>query len=215
MKISEILPNIYFINFPSKYEAGMTLVRFQEFYESSYSEIRGKFFTLDFYKKLYSKKHGCFSYCSDWSGYNLPDFIIKKFIKLFNGKFSLREKRFIKLIKPYINSDKQFYIIGGAKKDDVLLHEIAHALFYLNKDYAREIKTLIKKLPAELFMRFETALINQGYGENVLIDELQAYAIEIGKTGENPISDLKIYIKDLIYLRSFYNIFKRFVKQEL
>lgn len=214
MKITEVKPNIYFILFDSAYEAGMTMLRFQEFYESAYPSIRNKFFTLEEYMDTYSKEHGDFTYCSDWSGYNLPDFIIRKFLLKFKGRLRLKEKALINLIQSALKSKNKFYIIAGSNKKDVFMHELAHALFYIDKAYASEIKKALVRLPSELFMRIGEKLTQLGYVDNVIIDELQAYGVEIGKDLKNPIPNLRLNLRDMSLFKPIYNIFEQYSNLE-
>ncbi|HVY01919.1 MAG TPA: hypothetical protein VHA12_04110, partial [Candidatus Nanoarchaeia archaeon] len=101
MKLREIYPNIFHIQFSTRLLLTSTFLRFQEHYESP--KFRGKIFSLEEYKKWYisnspkGKETGKFTYYEDWSGFNIPGHVLEPF---FQGKFdplSLEEQHFIKL----------------------------------------------------------------------------------------------------------------------
>ena len=46
-EVKKIKPNIYSVIIKDDYDRAMVFCRYQEFYESPYNEIRGKFFTLE------------------------------------------------------------------------------------------------------------------------------------------------------------------------
>ena len=54
-------------------------------------------------------------------------------------------------------------------------HEVAHGLYYLNKEYKKEMVSLINKMPKGMRKMAEKSLINVGYCKSVLKDELHAY----------------------------------------
>ena len=72
-----------------------------------------------------------------------------------------------------------FYIIGGKKGDmNVIDHEIAHALYYMNESYKGEMDDLnydFFKKHSMQYSKIVKALKKMGYGENVIKDEVQAY----------------------------------------
>ena len=72
-----------------------------------------------------------------------------------------------------------FYVIGGKKGDmNVIDHEIAHALFYMNDSYKAEMEEMnydfFKKHRMQ-YSKMVKKLKKMGYGENVIKDEVQAY----------------------------------------
>lgn len=175
IKKTEILPKIFLLKFDNNTDLGSTFLRFQEFYESP--KFKGKFFTFDEFKKWYIKdrKMKKFTYCIDWTGFNIPSYILKPFI---DGKFdplSNNEKQFLNLFK---DQTKEFYVIGVSLQSMHLLdHEIAHGLYYTNKSYKKEIINILKK--------FDTSIIRNeikgtgGYCEEVLDDEVHAWILDI------------------------------------
>lgn len=68
-KLTEILKDVFHLNYLTQEQLASTFLRFQEHYESP--EFRGKIFTLDEYKEWYmtnspnSIKKGIFTYYED------------------------------------------------------------------------------------------------------------------------------------------------------
>lgn len=174
--------NIIYIRFDSQYEMTSTMVRIQEFYESPYQEIRNKHFSLDTFIDVFVKnsKKEKFTYFTDWSGFNLPDKVVRKFLWMY--LFDLRKKE-VQLLKqiPFsmLLGFKKFYLIA-TYDDDCLEHEKAHALYYLSKYYRKEMDDLIHNLTAKKKVYWFNKLEKQGYCEEVFSDEIQAYSIDKG-----------------------------------
>jgi hypothetical protein len=176
MKIEKIYlsKNIILLKFASQRDLASTFLRFQEYFESP--KFRGKIFTLNEYKKWYAKQKGAFTYYSDWNGFNIPSNIFKPF---YSGKFdplSVKERKLLNLLA---KEKGRFYIIALSKdrKMDrsIIKHEIAHALYYLNKDYMLKIMKLLskynlRKIQKELHEK-------DGYSEEVINDELHAWIL--------------------------------------
>ena len=47
-------------------------MRVQEYYESRYPSIKGKYFPIEDFMDIYSEKNGNFTYTLDWGGFNIP-----------------------------------------------------------------------------------------------------------------------------------------------
>lgn len=166
---TEIIKNVYLLQFEKELDMSKTFIRFQEYYESP--KFKNKIFTLSEYKEWYIKEKGQFSYYYDWGGFNIPSYILKPF---YNGKFnplSHKEKILLKLFK---NINNDFYIISVCNKDN-LIHELAHALFYTNKQYKKEVINILKKFN---MTNYKNELFSIGYHNDVLLDEIHAYALE-------------------------------------
>lgn len=190
-KVYEILPNLYSLEFKDRYKMCMHFLRVQEFYESPNPKFRNKAFDIFDFMEWYSKKYGegSFTYPGDWSGFNVPGEVIKFcYDKLAEAELEL--DKYDKVMfdlrstldyvsragSPNDDPSYNFYLIGHLKSDrDTLHHEIAHGLFYLNKDYKKEMSRLVKELPKSIkntiYKRFKAL----GYTPKVYIDECQAY----------------------------------------
>lgn len=174
---------LFHFKFPNQYVLTATLMRMQEFYESPYENIRGKYFTVEEYMDSYADINENFTYNTDWNGFNIPGNAIVKFYKLFKEQNDLlkKEEQFISLLMKTLTNhgiDKEgfeagnFYVIATHDERDVN-HEIAHGLFYLNEDFKKEMMDLNHK-NKELEYWFE-AIMEMGYCDDVLYDEVQAY----------------------------------------
>jgi len=156
----------------------MFFLRYQEFYESINPDFRGKSFAyLDYlsWYAQYTNQH-TFTYPKDFIGYNLPsDSIFECYKKIPKGD---RNKYDIIMLRLYLDlcseSNGKFYLIGTIRKDTTFQHEIAHALYYLEPSYKKQVDSLT----AALSGRFKRAVFNllaTIYPEKVFNDELQAY----------------------------------------
>jgi hypothetical protein len=63
-------------------------------------------------------------------------------------------------------------VVRGNK---ALSHEIAHGLFYLNHEYKKEMKKLVKDLGPSIRKTVNEGLKKLGYTPKVYVDETQAY----------------------------------------
>lgn len=180
MKITkEMWPHIVHFQFDTQYEMASTFVRLQEFYESPFDNIRGQVFSMDQFMDTYATANGgVFSYFEDWAGFNVPGNVVVDFFSRFSH--CLREKE-IKLFMEvnHLPRDGSFYIIGTYisedKKKCAIEHEMAHAFYYLQKDYRKDVTRMYKRLPTLLQAKISTKLKEMGYTEAVIPDETQAY----------------------------------------
>jgi len=167
------------LKFPTQFDLCSTMLRPQEFYESSFEEIKGKHFTLDTYMDLYSRKHGSFNYFDEVEGFNIPGNSLVKFFKWFTD---LREREVIlkHLVEACVNLelDDHFYLIATAGDLAALKHEKCHALYYLNENFKNEIDKMTRfELPTEVKVAITKWLSTMEYCEDVFNDEIQAYII--------------------------------------
>lgn len=190
--VSEIIPNVFHLQFDSRKDLTSTLVRFEEFYESP--EFRNKVFSMEefFFWYKNSKKHKRFSYFTDWSGFNFPSYVFKPF---WSNKFTNFTKREQKVLKAFPENKNKFYIIGTYKSNNkkyqellVLKHELAHALFYTDKNYRRNVLKILKELKTT--KPLEKYLASLGYHPGVFLDEIHAYYL----TDQDALRKAKIFI---------------------
>jgi len=178
MKIekSTIVDKIYLLQFEDNTELASTFLRFQEHYESP--EFRGKFFSLDEYKKWYTEMKGGFTYYTDWSGFNIPSHILNPFLEGRFDPLSEREQIFLEHFKEMRHP---FYIIGlsrdldSEKAKTTLMHEKAHGLYYTKPDYKKMVDEVLGKYDLSLIKDWLRSM--SGYHESVLDDESHAYTL--------------------------------------
>lgn len=174
IKKKEVVPGVVLLTFKNQYETCSTFMRLQEFYESPFRDIKGKFFTLEDFMDRYAKGQGNFTYTTDWGGFNVPGHVVREFFKTFNGELLNKEEGFRELLQPYMDRDQKFYVIG-LYSDDAYEHELCHALYYLRPDYKAKADALVKALP-KIIRDFLTGwLLDKGYSMPLVVDEINAY----------------------------------------
>jgi hypothetical protein len=201
-KINEIYDNIYHCIIDDRYDLAMTFCRIQEFYESSFSEIRGKVFSMIEFQRMYSKKYGegAFTYTNDWAGFNVPSTVIWNLyygskIKDFN-EYDLVFQKIIDEIS-FKNTEK-YYLIGTMSEDtETINHEVAHAFYCLNPKYRSKSNKILSKLDKGTYQQLEKVLVSIGYTKKVIKDEINAYL----STGTHPPEDLKLNKKQTCNLK--------------
>jgi hypothetical protein len=195
LHLEMLSPDVYCIVADDAEYLCKVFVRLQEFYESPYPEIRGHWFSLDFFKSIYSKdKDGKFTYYEDWAGFNIPGHVVLKFFTTFID-LSPKEKQLKKLLQNALKSTSTFYVIGVPKGDKrVITHEFAHALYHISSTYKKSMLEISKKLPPKIRRIVFGKLKQIGYDKTVMYDELQAFFA----TGK--INELRYFFGDSINL---------------
>ena len=182
MESRELAKNVFLVRLRTKRELAYTFVRFQEHYESP--RFRGKVFSMKEYMDWYvrespkGKKTGKFTYNLDWSGFNIPSYILEPFYKGRFNPLSSRERALLKLFKD--RRKKRFYVIGIFKRGklSILKHEIAHGLFYTNKEYRKEVLRALRSVKKRHLRELEKYLMSfQAYHRDTWMDETHAYLL--------------------------------------
>lgn len=174
IKSTEFFPNIYHLQFKNQKDLTSTLIRFQEHYESP--KFRNKVFSIEQFVNWYRSEKKRFTYFSDWSGFNFPSYVLKPF---YAGDFIVTERE-KEVLNHFQGLKKDFYVIGTYKSKcptsdkATKKHEIAHALFYLNKKYQKEVRHELSKINLKPLYKYLKEL---GYHDDVLLDESHAYLL--------------------------------------
>lgn len=161
---------IYHLIFPSQHLVASTFLRFQEHYEGP--GHRRKVFDLEEYMDWYARENGAFTYCTDWTGFNIPSRVLVPFRE---GRFDPLTRKEQALLGQLADIKGDFYVIGTYKDDvdpTVLAHEATHGLFGAKPDYAKDV---LATLSGFNLKKFRKAIIDQGYHPEVLEDECNAY----------------------------------------
>lgn len=171
------------LQFKSQHELCEAMMRVQEFYESPYNQIRNQYFKRETFEVLYALDHGGeFSYHADWHGFNVPGNIVRQFFETFNAEHDLTPAE--RKIQNIINAiDPHFYLIATYEDandtdDDAVLHELCHAMWYLDPEYrARAFKEVsyFWHLYPKAARLLRDHLKSQGYSDSVMDDEFNAY----------------------------------------
>lgn len=116
---------------------------------------------------------GSCTYNLDCSAFNLPSTVFEPFKK---GKFDPLTKKEKSMLDWAKRKKGRFYVIGTDSTDE-LQHEIAHGLFFVNKDYHDAALKIVKGID------FEKTGINKCFKElkyhpDVWEDEAHAYVVE-------------------------------------
>jgi hypothetical protein len=174
VRVSEVAPNIFHLQFPTQHLLTATFLRFQEHYESP--EYQGKVFTHKEFAAWYAKafgKNGRFTYLDDWAGFNIPSRILTRFIAGDFNPLMRKERDFLAL---FAGRAQPFYIIGtygeGEGDAETIRHEIAHGLYSTRRDYRDKAVALLKTV--KLKSVFD-ALEKLGYHRRSWLDEAHAY----------------------------------------
>ena len=190
-KITEVRDRVFAVTIEDDYDRAMTFLRVQEYYESPNPEFRGKHFNIWDFIEWYSREHkGAFTYAYDWSGFNIPlpiawkcyegdgvncmpdgwkskwDAVMKDIV------WEVQSKMYWKKNKRDMNA----YIIGAKDMEgDTFQHEVAHGLYYTNKEYKELMDEITQTIPLKHYLKFRKNLLDMGYTESVVDDEIQAY----------------------------------------
>jgi hypothetical protein len=180
-ELKEIEPKVWLVTMDNSYDLAMTFCRVQEFYESAFKEIKGKYFNMTEFQRMYSIKYGdgVFTYPHDWAGFNIPSHIIDK---CYNYHDSFKDINQYDDVIQEINNiitledDLKYYLIGAETKAHATInHEVAHAFYYLYPKYRKAANELTDKISEKSKNKIKNWLTAIGYNDKVFKDELQAY----------------------------------------
>ena len=178
MNVKKIDDLLLVLEFNSKVEMNRVMWRVTEFCEGP-SSLMGRKFHFDDFIDEYIEFDGVLGYFSFWEGHNFPKHKLIKFMYAFSGDLTTREKNLLN-VSNLIEDDG--YIIAYVKGDDMTFkHEMAHALFFNNLDYATECINALKNIPKDVFEKYRNALKDLNYNDEVIDDEMQAYLVAYDK----------------------------------
>jgi hypothetical protein len=209
--ITRVVPNVYAVVIKDNYDRGMLFCRYQEFYESPYTEIRGRYFTLEFFMWLYRKKtkKRFFTYFDDFAGYNIPSDKFEEAYTVFykcDDDYNQVMRAVFDVCLQDAGLSPSFYVMGVDNiKGKLFEHEFAHALYYINNEYRKRMNDAIDSIDKVMFNKIKKILINLGYSrkKEIIYDEIQAYL----STGIDPELNIK-GIKRIS--KNFESVYKEF-----
>lgn len=169
--------NVMVCEFETQKELTLTFGRLQEFYESPYQWIRGKYFTLETFLETHMSDNGDLTYYNDWSGFNVPSKIVREFYKVFDYNLTTHEWRLAQYINTtFTEPGADYYLIGIVEGDtETLEHELVHAKYHNDETYRNNAYTIVAALPSAVYNALYTGLTEMGYCNTVIIDEINAY----------------------------------------
>jgi hypothetical protein len=183
--IEEVRPNVFAVIVKDHYHRAMLFCRVQEYYESPNPQFRGKNFNIWDYIEWYSREHrDVFTYTFDWGGFNIPlktawDCYDK--LKEYESPYDEVMARIILTIELKMFNKKNTrnwnaYIIGAdSTESDTFEHEICHGLYATNKEYKELVDEITLTISTDDYLKFKNNLIEMGYTDGVIDDEIQAY----------------------------------------
>jgi hypothetical protein len=203
MRIKEIYPNIYMVTAINQFYLNHSFQRIQEFYESSSSKFKNKLFKKEVFNKWFTKKYKK-DYYNFWEGFNIYRETIDSFNKIYKKeKLDDYEESLFSLLKT-IPKKSRYCVIGVLEKDSgTVQHELIHGVFYLNDKYRQEVRDYFCSPFCDKLNGLRKKLSDIGYGEEVMIDELNAYVLvekEILIIWKLWNKDIEMIQKDLRYL---------------
>jgi hypothetical protein len=175
--LKEIEPNIFLLEFESRSDLAYTFLRPQEYYENPH--FRDTIFTHKQFEKWYKKfkNRKRMTYHTDWSGFNIPSYILDPF---FSGEFKGITTKERALLDMFKDKKQKFYVIGcQAGATHVLNHEVTHARFYLNDKYRKEVLRTINKYDVKELYQI---LSKNMYDYKTWDDEINAYLVNRGSS---------------------------------
>lgn len=175
MKSTILSKNRVLLEFPSIKELTLSMFRFSEFAEGL-DGVKGCNFTFDVFVDKYSDSDGNLSYFSFWDGFNVKKSSINEFVGLLcYNQISNRERAVIKAVAPISENG---YVIACVEGDTLYIkHETAHAKFYENKKYRKEVLSVLELLNNGLKQKYSDSLKALHYIDEVIDDEIHAYLI--------------------------------------
>jgi len=223
MQLNKLDNNLLHFAFKKQKDLALTFFRIQEFYESANPALIKTPFDIFSFLNESMNSDGELDYFSQWSGFNFPGHAYLEWKHYVNKgeitDITRLEKELDRVITSNVDISKPFYIIGTLKNDAaVFRHEVAHALYYLNKDYKVDMDFLVNKLKndqSKFYKGISKILLKKGYNESVLVDELQAYLSTESKqylweefTVDIDDPEPKSYISGFRKIFKKYNIYK-------
>jgi hypothetical protein len=177
-KTKKPIKNCLLLEFNTQKDLALAFCRVEEYYEGN-PKVNGKYLSFVDFIDAFMTDEGKLDYFHYWTGFNIPGDIFMKWSQNNMSDKTYWEIALADAVYKKIDFTKPFYIIGGKKGDmEVIDHEIAHALYYMNEDYKNEMSDItydFYKTQRSEYTKTVKTLKKMGYGENVIKDEIQAY----------------------------------------
>lgn len=193
-------------------------VRIQEFYESTFPQIKGKYFTLAAYKKLYTKQTGGWTYYTDWHGHNIDGKTIRAFYDTFPvAKLDDFEASLLAWLIGHGYGQTEKFCIIACKADDqpTLNHELAHAFWYLYPAYKKQMLKMMatSKKSSRMFSDLYNNL-EKDYTAEAIDDEMHAYTAAMRDMHEFCVGcEVRPYNVDVNAIIDMQYLFKKYMTQ--
>jgi hypothetical protein len=187
-KFKLISPSILGVEFTKESHMALMFMRLQE-YTEGIKAFRGKILSEGDSLIAYLKKRKKIYYRAGWAGFNIKGSTIIQVSRLSKVVWNQYEKALFKKCSaefgPKFDKYKagQFYVIAYTKGDKATRkHEKLHATFYLDPYYRDKVWNVIddngKKKAKKYLKRMDYNFPDSHEGEYILVDEINAYAME-------------------------------------
>jgi hypothetical protein len=216
-KTKKPIKNCLLLEFKTQKDLALAFCRVEEYYEGN-PKVNGKYLSFVDFIGAFMSDDGKLDYFHYWTGFNIPGNIYMEWSQKNMSDKTYWETALAQAISSKLDLSKPFYIIGGKKGDmNVIDHEIAHALFYMNDEY----QDLMEEMNYEFYKQYRMQytkvvkkLKKMGYGDNVIKDEIQAYMStstkkELVEKFELDYSTILPIIKQYRKVLSKYNTYKK------
>ncbi len=171
---SSVNNNILLLEYPTRKEMCLANFRISEFKEGL-DGVYGVYSTPDIFIDKYSDEEGNLDYFNVWEGFNYTHEQLWRFGLTFHSCVSNREKL---IIDQAHKIDSFGYIIAIVEGDEeTKRHEMAHALYAINKDYRYQIDNILEEMSGFTLFKMKKALLAIKYIPEVLQDEIHAYLV--------------------------------------
>jgi len=178
MRVTSFKSGIVLVEEDTQYKIASMFMRLQEFYESPIEGIKDSYFTVEQYMDAYAELNGNFTYTKDWVGFNIPGHKVVDFFNVFSPNLTMKEAKLYSRLRLSIENLQRygtlFYVLGVYRQKDIE-HESAHALWYLDPLYRKDMKENISKISYANYSLLSESLIKMGYDHEMVEDEIQAY----------------------------------------
>lgn len=177
MKLIRSDKKILHFEFDTNKEMTLTFFRVEEHYESVYSNIREKTFSVMDFVETFMEDSGYIGYFENVYGFNVPGAAFKRFYERHATQLTPREQALQAAVRSAVNWDDDFYVIATVAGDDRTIdHEISHAIYYFEPGYRQRVaETISQQLRPDLLEEMKAGLHDIGYVEDVVEDEIQAF----------------------------------------
>jgi ribosomal protein S9 len=183
-KTKKPIKNCLLLEFNTQKDLALSFCRVEEYYEGN-PKVNGKYLSFVDFIDAFMTDDGKLNYFHYWTGFNIPGNIYKEWSQQNMSDKTYWELALADAVSKKLDLEKPFYIIGGVKGNtEVIDHEIAHALYYMNTEYKDLMDAANYQFYKNLRMEYSKmvkTLKKMGYGENVIRDEVQAYMSTSGK----------------------------------
>jgi hypothetical protein len=173
MKVTLLNPKRMLLEFPSLKEMNLSSFRITEFKEGPPS-LMGRPFDVIAFLDDYLDEKGDLKYFGYWEGHNWSKSDLERWLTL-GIPLSPREQAIVDAVKPL---DPAGYIILMEEGDqETLRHELAHGLYFDNKDYKYQADQIVNSISPASLEIYKQHLRDMNYNDAVLMDEAQAYLV--------------------------------------